>query len=136
MKIRDDEIYFACSATLRIHGMDLPFDEISKRLGSEPTHVHRKSDRTGTHSRPFKSDAWHFQPALPESAKLEMHLHALWKQFKPRARYLRSLKKRYDVDVFCGYRSNCDHAGLDLEHSSLEIFTALEVPFRLSIIVA
>jgi hypothetical protein len=42
---------------------------------------------------------------------------------------------RFKVDVFCGYRSNCDHAGFEVSHKCLELFVALEVPFGLSVIV-
>lgn len=39
------------------------------------------------------------------------------------------------VDVFCGYRSNCDMAGFDVDYKCLELFTALEVPFSVSVII-
>ena len=38
-------------------------------------------------------------------------------------------------DVFCGYRSNCDHAGFEVSHQCLELFRSLEVPFGVSVIV-
>lgn len=131
-----EPIYFAYSATLRIHGNDLPFEEISTRLAVEPTHLHRKGDRRGPRSPLYLDDAWHFQPALPETAPLEQHIEALWEVVKPHVQYLKSLKQQYKVDVFCGYRSNCDHAGIEVPHTYLELFTALEVPFGVSIIVA
>lgn len=46
------------------------------------------------------------------------------------------LKKRAHVDVFLGYRSNIDHAGVEVPHTCLELFTRLEIPFGLSIIIA
>ena len=51
-------------------------------------------------------------------------------------RMLNALKHRFKVDVFCAYRSNCDHAGFEVSHKCLELFTALEVPFGASVIVA
>jgi hypothetical protein len=39
------------------------------------------------------------------------------------------------VDVFLGYRSNCDTAGIEVPHTSLEMFSELQIPFGLSIIV-
>ena len=39
--------YFHFSATLRIHGDGIPFEEISERLGVERTHVHRKGEHHG-----------------------------------------------------------------------------------------
>jgi hypothetical protein len=132
----DQPTYCAFMASLRIHGDTLPFDEISGRLGVRPTMMHRRGERRSSKSSVYLDDAWHFQPDLPESAPLEQHINALWQIVKPHVEYLKSLKQRFKVDVFCGYRSNCDHAGIEVPHTSLELFTALEVPFGLSIIIA
>jgi hypothetical protein len=132
----DEPTYFAFMVSLRIHGDGLPFEKISGQLGVQPTSVHRKGERREPRSPAYLDDAWHYQPALPESAPLEQHIDALWQVVKPHVEYLKSLKQRYKVDVFCGYRSNCDHAGIEVSHTCLEIFTALEVPFGLSIIIA
>jgi hypothetical protein len=132
----DEPTYFAFMASLRIHEDALPFEEIGARLGVQPTTMHRKGQRRGPGSPPYIDDAWHFQPALSESALLEEHIHALWQVVKPHVEYLKLLKQRYKVDVFCGYRSNCDHAGIEVSHTCLELFTALEVPFGVSIIIA
>ena len=43
----DEANYFRYSATLRIYGDDVPFEEISRRLEVEPTHIHRKGERRG-----------------------------------------------------------------------------------------
>ena len=66
----DEPTYFAYSAVLRIHGESLPFEQISQKLGIEPTNLHRKGERRGPKSPVYRDDAWHFQPALPESAPL------------------------------------------------------------------
>lgn len=131
----EEQTYFAYSATLRIHGDGLPFKEIGERLEVKPTHMHRKGDRRGPKSPPYHNDAWLFQPALPESEPLGLHIEALWRVLKPHARYLKSLKRKYKIDVFCGYRSNSDHAGIEVPSTCLELFTVLEVPFGVSIII-
>jgi len=132
----DEANYFCFSATLRIHGDDIPFEEISQRLGVQPTVVHRKGDRRGPRSPAYRDDAWHFQPSLPETEPLEQHIEALWQIMRSQLDYLKALKQRFKVDVFCGYRSNCDYAGFEVSHRCLELFTALEVPFGVSVIVA
>jgi hypothetical protein len=132
----DEVTYFAYSATLRIYGQDLCFEEISAQLGVEPTHVHRKGERRGPRSPGHREDAWHFSPGLSENESLERHIESLWKTLKPKLDYLKSLKTQYNIDVFCGYRTNCDHAGIQVSHTCLELFTALEVPFGVSIIIA
>lgn len=132
----DGPNYFHFSATLRIHGDGLPFEEISRRLGVQPTDLHHKGDRRGPRSPAYKDDAWHFQPSLDETEPLERHIEALWRVVLPSIDYLKVLKQRFKIDVFCGYRSNCDHAGFEVSYKCLELFTALEVPFGVSVIVA
>jgi Domain of unknown function (DUF4279) len=132
----EDENYFCFSATLRIHGDDVPFEEITQRLGVQPTHLHRKGERRGPKSPGYRDDAWHFQPSLSETEPLERHIEALWQVVRPAVDYLKALKQRCKVDIFCGYRSNSDTAGFEVSHQCLELFTALEVPFGVSIIVA
>jgi hypothetical protein len=132
----DEVNYFHFSATLRIYGDDVPFEEIGERLGVEPTYLHRRGERVGPGSPAWRDDAWHFEPALPETELLERHVEALWEVVQPHVEYLKALKKRYKVDVFCGYRSNCDTAGFEVSHRCLVLFTALEVPFGVSVIIS
>jgi hypothetical protein len=128
--------YFCFSATLRIHGDGVPFQEIGERLGVEATHIHRKGEHHGPRSPAWRDDAWHFKPALPETEPLQCHIEALWEVVRPQVEYLKALRQRFKVDVFCGYRSNCDSAGFEVPHKCLELFTALEVPFGVSVIIA
>jgi hypothetical protein len=132
----EEENYFCYCATLRIHGDGVPFEEISQRLGVQPTHLHRKGERRGPKSPPYRDEAWQFEPSLPETEPLERHIEALWEVVEPAVDYLKALKQRFKVDVFCGYRSNCNHAGFEVSHECLELFTALEVPFGVSVIIA
>jgi hypothetical protein len=133
---QDEANYFRFSATLRIHGNDVPFEEISQRLGVQPTHLHRKGEHPGPRSPAYRDDAWHFRPSLPETEPLERHIEALWQVLRPAVDYLKALKGHFRVDVFCGYRSNCDHAGFEVSDKCLELFMALEVPFGVSVIIA
>jgi hypothetical protein len=132
----DEEPYFAYSATLRIFGEIPDFDDISIRLQLVPTRTHRKGDKPGPRSPGFPHDMWSYSPPLDESEPLEEHIEALWAKLKPHKQYLLELKKNLSVDVFLGYRSNCDHAGIEVPHQSLEMFTELEIPFGVSIIIA
>ncbi|MEX2173797.1 MAG: DUF4279 domain-containing protein [Pirellulaceae bacterium] len=132
----DEVNYYLFSAALRIHGDAIPFEEISQRLGVQPTHLHRKGERCGPRSPAYRDDAWHFEPSLPATEPLERHIEALWRVVRPELNYLKDLKQRFKVDVFCGYRSNCDTAGFEVSHKCLELFLALEVPFGVSVIVA
>ena len=84
---------------------------------------------------PYRQDMWSYSPPVEKSEPLHRHIDALWLKLKPHKHYLLELKKSLNVDVFCGYRSNCDTAGLEVPHTSLEMFIELEIPFGVSIIV-
>ncbi len=131
----EDEPEFLYSASLRIHGQDMDFNEISERLALSPTSTHRKGEKRGPRSPAYRDDAWFYQSQIDPVRPLEEHILALWDVLKAHTDYLKSLKRRYKVDVFCGYRSNCQTAGIEVDYRCLELFTTLEIPFDLSIIV-
>jgi hypothetical protein len=132
----DEEEYWDHSATLRISGDDLDFEAINQALRLLPTRSHRKGERPGPRSPEYPQDMWLYSPPVPENHPLAEHVDALWGDIKHAREFLRSLKKTATVDVFLGYRSNVDTAGIALPHTSLEMFVELEIPFGMSIIVA
>jgi len=79
---------------------------------------------------------WSYTSPVEGSEPLHVHIDSLWNTFREHKAYLLDLKRELTVDVFLGYRSNCDHAGVEVPHQSLEMFTELQIPFGLSIIVA
>jgi hypothetical protein len=132
----DEETRFAYRATLRIFG-DIPdLDELTRQLGVEPTYTHRRGERRGPRSPPYQHDMWSYTAPLSENEPLAAHIDALWGRFRERKDYLLHLKKSLSVDVFLGYRSNCDCAGVGVPHTCLEMFVELEIPFGISIIIA
>lgn len=78
---------------------------------------------------------WSYEAQVDEKIDLEKHIDELWAKLKPHKEFLLGLKKTLTVDVFLGYRSNSDTAGIEVPYSSLEIFTELKIPFGLSIIL-
>jgi hypothetical protein len=133
----DEEPYFAFSATLRIAGEGLDLSEISRSMGLVPTHTHKKGELAGRgrSGDRYSQDAWHYSAELPEEAPLDAHLQTLWADVAPARDFLLALKTKHKVDVFCGYRTNHGSAGFEVEAKSLAIFTALDIPFGVSIIV-
>jgi hypothetical protein len=130
----DVPITFEYSASFRIAGLDLPFDEIERVLQLSASHTHRKGEHRGKTT--FKEDMWRLESPLVETRPLSEHLDWLWTQLAPHKAYLLTLKKRYHIDVFAGYRSSCDMAGLDIPIASMQIYFDLGIPFGLSIVVA
>jgi hypothetical protein len=130
----DEDYFFSYSASLRISGDDLDFELITKTLDLLPTHMHRKGDQ-GKIGEKYKQDMWLYEVNVPDESALDEHLQALWALLKPYKEFLLSLKEKYHLDIFCGYRSNCSTAGFAVLPQSLDIFLELDIPFGVSIIV-
>ncbi len=134
---QEEKIYFKYSATLRIFGTIPDLDEITQRLGVAPSGAHRKGHRGwGENLPPYKVDMWMYNAPVKKTEPLHVHIDTLWNTFIDRKEYLLHLKQDLTVDVFLGYQSNCDHAGVEVPYQSLEMFRELQIPFGLSIIVA
>jgi hypothetical protein len=131
-----EPVYFCFSATLRIAGNDLDIDKITRKMGILPTHSHRKGERRSRGAPPWQHDMWSYTPPIDEAQPLHEHIMALWNAVRPHMSYLRNLKQKYHVDIFCGYRSNSDTAGFDVDYQCLGLFAELEVPFGISVIIA
>jgi hypothetical protein len=131
----EEPIYFAYSATLRIFGTIPHLDELTRQLAVSPTDSHRQGERRTPQSPPYRHDMWSYSAPVDESEPLHLHIDSLWSVFRGRKEYLLQLKHHHSVDVFLGYRTNCDHAGVEVPHRSLEMFIELEIPFGVSIIV-
>jgi len=121
--------FFRFKVTLRIFGDGLDFDEISRTLGLTPTHTHQRGERR-------KHDMWSYFPPVAREQPLEDHIMALWNAVRPNIPYLRELKRKFQVDIFCGYRSNCGTAGFQVGHRCLGLFSELEVPFGVSVVIS
>jgi hypothetical protein len=110
----DEEIYFAYSASLRIFGDIQNLNQISKTLNLQPTESYTKGHQRRPSSPPAKFDMWIYSPSLSEKKPLEEHIKTLWSEIKDKKDYLLTLKQNLTVDVFLGYRTNCDHAGIEI----------------------
>jgi len=131
----DEEIYVNFSASLRIFGDIKDLDRVTQLLQIEPTTSHQKGERKGPDSAAYQHAMWVYQAPVSEEEPLSKHLEALWCVLQLRKDEILQLKKEFKVDIFCGYRSNCDHSGVELPSGSLEIFVQLQIPFGLSIVV-
>jgi len=132
----DLEPVFEHHATLRIFSeAGLDFEELNATLGLRPTTTGRRGERVGPRSPPNKGDIWMYRAPVPADRNLHEHIDALWQALKPSSAFLCRLKERATVQAFLGYSSNIDHAGINIPHRSLEMFTTLELEFALTIIV-
>lgn len=143
--MNDREYFIASSASLRIFGENIDFSLIENTLGLEPTKKHRKGECT--RDIKFKNkkdipdcliskhDMWIFKSSLDKDKALGEHLLYLRNLLEPNIDFLKSLKERYAVDIFCGYRSNNDQGGVSLKPEELQIFNDCGINLELSIII-
>ena len=130
----DEPVFRRFRASLRISGDRLDTNELSRALGLTPTHTHRKGD---PHAGGFRSNTiWIFEPAVDRTRPLDEHIMALWDAVRPNIPYLRELKQKFRVDIFCGYRSNSDNAGFVVDYRCLGLFAELEIPFGVSVVIS
>ena len=70
--------WFKYSATLRIFGRIADFDTITRTLGLEPAHTHRRGDRRVPRAMPYEHDMWSYAAPVPEDRPLDVHIQTLW----------------------------------------------------------
>jgi len=131
----EEPIYQTFMVSLRISAEELPLEEITQVLGVQPTMQLRRGDRPRPRSPISKVARWHYRPPVPEERELSEHLRALWQVLAPHTDYLRDLKTRATVDIFCGYRSNHGGAGFEVAPDALQPFIALDIPLGVSVII-
>jgi hypothetical protein len=135
--MEEPEYFFRFSAALRIFGEIGDLEAITAELGVAPTHTHRRGEKPlPTSLRSYEHDMWSYSAPIPQDRPLHVHLEALWRAVRPHVGYLRSLKERLSVDVYCSYHTNCGTGGFEVDHRALTIFTELEVPFGVSVGIA
>jgi len=139
-----NEYYFEYSATLRIFGQNLDHEAITATLRLEPTYTHKQGDfatyidsggRVRTLKQPNKFDTWQYKSPIESTKPLVEHIEYLWEQLKAHKEYLLELKKYYSVDVYCAYESDSGQAGIEIPYTCLEMFTELQIPFGVSILL-
>ena len=132
----DEPVYFSnFKASLRITGDGLDFDEISQTLGLTPTTTRRKGVTPGSHKPPREHDLWLYTAPVARDRPLDEHIMALWDAVRPHMSYLHELKQKYQIDIFCGYRSNSCTGGFNVDHRCLGLFAELDIPFGVSVII-
>jgi hypothetical protein len=137
MAQKGEPAYFYYSASLRIFGAIPDLENITRTLGLRPTHSHHRGELRGPGAGGlYEHDVWLYEAPVEKHQPLHVHIDALWSAIRQHKEYLLDLKKHLTVDVLLGCRSNSDAAGLEIPYQSLEMFTELQVPLGLSVIVA
>jgi hypothetical protein len=131
----ESETRIGFSATLRIMCAAERHEEIEEVTGLSATHRHEHGE-PGFFGQPWPNDLWALESPLPPGAALSDHLDWLWERVRPHRDYFRKLAAEdgIDVDLFCGYRSDCAECGFEVQPEALEIVQALDIPLEVSVV--
>jgi hypothetical protein len=131
--IRSENETFHAGASLRIQGVDLDMEGITRELGHNPTHTHRRGE-AGVIDKSYRLDTWLMDSPLGKGQDLEFHLNWLAEQLLPHKEYISSLRKRLAVDIYCYKTCHTEQASLVLSPHALRIFTELGIELQVSLI--
>ena len=120
-------------ASFRILGIGLDFRGISEQLGIQPSLTRRKGEH-GLIQTPQSADVWCLDSPLPRSEPLEVHLKSLRQVLLPHCEFLRSLRGKCDLSIYCGITTDGDRCQFHLSSDSLRMFAELGIDMDLSLV--
>ncbi|MBN2534379.1 MAG: DUF4279 domain-containing protein [Spirochaetales bacterium] len=132
------EYYFNFSVSFRIMNAPEYHEKIKENTKIVATHVHKKGDiKSKTNNKRWENDIWILSSPLPKESQIDKHIEWLWQTIEPHIEFFFELKeKNVKMDIFCGYRTNCDNGGFNLDTKSIEILNKFKIPIGFSIIIA
>ena len=134
----EESNYFNFSVSFRI--MDVPqyHDQIEEVTGLKATHAHCKGESRDKHNRiKWDNDIWILESQLKKDSNFNKHIEWIYNQIFPHVRYFRALqKKNANIDLYCGYRSDCDNGGFTLTPESIKYIGKLNFPIGFSIVIS
>lgn len=115
------------AAALRINGDGLIPDELSRIIGSKPSHSHRKGESFGrpdgrTHQR--KSGYWSLEAADRSPGDLNGQIAEILGRLTDDLAVWANLAANYQVDLFCGWFMVGSDEGLDILPENLSALGA------------
>lgn len=131
----NDRPHFRHSATFRVMDLGEAHDELTMTFGPPEISNRRGHLRPGSTTK-WPRDVWGLRSPLERERPLGDHLMWLAERLKPQASLIERLRESgATVDVFCGYTSDCDHAGFVLPAPALEFFVTMRIDVGVSVIV-
>lgn len=119
-------------ASLGVFGDGIDFESISRHLGMEASHTHRKGD-PGMTPRPYPQDLWLLDTPLPHTETLDAHLRWLRQTLAPHYGFLRALKETAQVRSYCGFSAD-DRGSFRVSGEGLSLFTELDIDMEIGLV--
>ena len=121
-------------ASLRVAGTDLDPDYISKSLGVESTHFHKRGDLN--HLRePYPRDLWLVQSPQGQEKPLEEHLLWLGEKLIPNRDSIRKLRSSgCAIDIYCWQSRFTEQGAIVLSVKAMDVFRELDCELQVSVL--
>jgi hypothetical protein len=138
--LKNDEKW-SC-AGFSMFSVTLTPQEITERLGLQPTRTHEKGQPKGFRRKDgsisplivWKDSAWHLNAPLKRDQNLEEHIKWLLDILEPKRDSIKSLSPECTlVRFFCGFSSGHGQGGFALDSQTLERLSKLGVSFVLDL---
>jgi len=127
--------YSVSVVCISVFGYSLDFDEITRRLGVQPSQTARRVSRNRRPGEPA-CDRWSLSTPLAETEPLSAHLVWLWEVLKPNLEFLRSLRRTAEVRIYCGLNSGYSGCRVSFSPDALRLFVQLGIPLGVTIFMA
>lgn len=123
-------------ASFSVFSISLTHQEISERLGLQPTRTHAKGQPRGFRQKDgsispsivWKDSAWHLTSPLGRDRNLSEHIKWLLDAIEPRAEAIKALRADCSlIRLFCGFASHNGQGGFTLDAGTLGRISRLEL---------
>lgn len=123
------------SASVRIFGQGLDFENISRTLGVDSSETHITGEVTLCRT-PLRTDVWILDSPLSHTLPLDSHLKWLRQALINGPEFRRSASIVGEMDSYCGVSIEGERCSFLLSPEALRLFTDLRVSMYLSLIFA
>ncbi|HTR44003.1 MAG TPA: DUF4279 domain-containing protein [Pseudomonadales bacterium] len=122
---------FHSGISFSIRGGGLNFDEISRTLGVDPDLISQKGKRYGHRQELCDFDAWYYTTGrrVHRDRPLDEHVTALWEILQPHIKYLRELKKKFELRILIQVQSPV--CRFTIGQRCLKLCAELDIPLEI-----
>ncbi|MGO9087440.1 MAG: DUF4279 domain-containing protein [Terriglobales bacterium] len=138
--LKDDDKW--SRAAFSIFSVTLTPQEITQRLGLQPTRTHEKGQPKGFRRKDgsisplilWKDSAWHLNAPLKGDQDLAEHIKSLLDILEPIRDDIKSLSPECTlIRLFCGFSSGSGQGGFSLDSQTLGRLSKLDLPLVLDL---
>jgi hypothetical protein len=119
--------------TLAVYGDDLDPDAVTALFGCSPTSAHRRGDRKGPRSPPYRRGAWLLEWRGTASAEPESLTRTLLDKLPVGDAFWTKVHAAYDVQLWFGLFLRASNRGFDLSPEILARVARLKLPLLFDI---